>query len=566
VAAAPAVLAFLLWGLTCIRWFDSGASLRPWWLSATPPAFIGLATLAALVAWLWKRRYALLGRSEADPRGALLLVLALTFFFRLPMAWWGAVGHLTSDGSLSGIMAVHLRDGIDHPVFIPNSGYSGSLKAHLTVVLALLTDMPRAFALASVLFYVAFVAAVYRLGLLVDRDGRVGLHAGLYAAFAPAWVTHYSLSNDGNYVEVLAFGSWALLLAVGWIAEKEHRTTRAAALGFLLGLAFWCHVLAVIYAAAVAVVLVAFGRRAVLSSVPALVASFGAGYLPGLLWNAENDWFSLGYLVKGAHQDRSVDPLAFASRILPMVTDHWPILLGYDSGLAPALARRLSFVLAWGAVVSVAAAIVMVAVRARRRPPDALTVLLVFTGVNVALAVAGAEHIPGNPRYLLFLMTPVPVLLAVTFGRGRWRAVLAVLVVFGALGSVATFPPSVEADARWRGFVAGLEREGVRWCHTDFYLAAKINFLSEERILCSSRLGPTYSDYFHYRERVDPAPAADLIPINRWKAGRLEDRLRSLGVTYERVDLMKPVLLRLSRKVDPDELRGGPQPSPSTLR
>ena len=92
------------------------------------------------------------------------------------------------------------------------------------------------------------------------------------------------------------------------------------------------------------------------------------------------------------------------------------------------------------------------------------------------------------------------------------RVVLAVLVAFGALGSLATLPPSAAADPRWRGFVAGLEAKGVRCCHTDFYLAAKINFLSEERVVCSSRLGPTYSDYFHYRERVDPRRGGGLDP------------------------------------------------------
>jgi hypothetical protein len=42
--------------------------------------------------------------------------------------------------------------------------------------------------------------------------------------------------------------------------------------------------------------------------------------------------------------------------------------------------------------------------------------------------------------------------------------------------------------------------------------------------------------------------------VNATGAEKLERRLERLGVTYERRDLMKPVLLRLSRKVDPSEL------------
>lgn len=558
------LLALVFWTLTSVRWFDAGASLRPRVLASLPPLLLALPALAFLVMWLKAHSTALVGPATGPP-GGVLLVVGLALLFRLPLAWWGGAGYLTADGSLSGIMAVHIRNGLDHPVFIPNSGYSGSLKAHLTVPLALLVDMPRAFALASVLFYGLFVAGVYRLGCRADPGGRAGLLAGLYAAFAPAWVTHYSLSNDGNYVEVLAFGAWALFLASLWIEETDHRSLRATAIGVLLGLAFWCHILAVIPAIAAVAVLAIFGRRDALRSLPRLALGFAAGDLPGLLWNSGNDWFSFGYLLTGAHQDHPAPVTAFYTRIAPMVTDHWPILLGYDSWYPPVL-DALSRALAWGAVAATIGAVAVAALEARRGAGKTLTVLLAFMVVNLGLALVGAEHIPGNPRYLLFLMIPVPVFLAVAYGRGPWRVALGILIAFGAVGSLATFPPSVAADSRWRGFVANLEAEGMRFCHTDFYLAARINFLSEERILCSSRLGPTFSDYFHYAERVDPAPEVDLIPINRTRAGKIEGRLKALGVSYERREFMKPVLLRLSRKVDPDELRGDVQSPESTRR
>ena len=557
-------LAFVFWVLTCLRWFDPAVPFRPHALTLVPASLLGAAWLVSFVWWLQGRWRRLMGPPERH-REALLLVVALAFFFRLPMAWWGAAGYLTPDGSLAGTIAVHLRDGVERLVFLPNSGYSGSLKAHVAVLLSSLMDMPRAFAFASILFYALFVAAVYRLGALVNPTGPTGLFAGLYAAFAPAWVTHYSLSNDGNYVEVLALGAWALFLAARWIAEPEGRPLRAAGLGLLLGLAFWCHLLAIIHIAAIAIVLVVFGRRALLRSAPHLGVGLIAGYFPGLLWNATNGWFSFGYLRTGAHQDRPVDLTAFSSRILPMVTDHWPILLGYDSWYPPLL-DAASRALAGFAVVAAVVAVGLACKAALRKPPGVLAVLLVFTATNLGMALVGSEHIPGNPRYLLFLMTPIPVFLSAAFGSGRLRLVLAALVAFGAMGSLATLAPSSAADARWRGFVAGLERAGVRGCYADYSFAAKINFLSEERVVCSSRLGPTYTDYYHCAERVGEAPTAAFIPINKTQAAKLQARLEGLGVSYERVDLMKPVLHRLSRKVDPDELRGGPQPPGSTRR
>jgi len=103
--------------------------------------------------------------------------------------------------------------------------------------------------------------------------------------------------------------------------------------------------------------------------------------------------------------------------------------------------------------------------------------------------------------------------------------------------------------------VAELEAAGVRHCHTDFYLATKVNFLSGERVACSAKLGPTTTEYFlDYRERAERAPAAALIAVNTTHADKLERRLQRLGIGYQRLDLMKPVLLGFSRPVDPSVL------------
>ena len=56
--------------------------------------------------------------------------------------------------------------------------------------------------------------------------------------------------------------------------------------------------------------------------------------------------------------------------------------------------------------------------------------------------------------------------------------------------------------------------------------------------------------------RRPPRPRRD-VAVNGTAAEKLERRLQRLGVPYERRDLMKPVLLRLSRKVEPEELFPG---------
>ncbi len=554
----------LLWSALAVRWFDPGAPWRPAWLQAVPPLALAIPTAGLAVLWVALNFPALRGARLTGPRGGLWLVLGLAFFFRLPLLWQGAAGYLSPDGALSGIVSVHLREGIDHLVFVPSVPYSGSLKSHLAAGLSLGMDSARAFALASLLFYLLFVAGLYRLALLLEESpGWIALAAGLYAAFAPAFVTRYSLSNDGNYVEVLALGTWALWLAVRWAREAENDRLLALTGGLLLGLAFWCHLLAVIHMAVFGLALLLCDSRRALRSLAPTVSGWGLGYLPGLLWNAQNGWESFQYLVPGVRTVGTLDRgPGVAVRAWDMVRGQWPVLLGYDFGYDRAvdvvmwLTACLAVGLACWAVASCLPA-------AFRRPTSPLRVLLLFTAANLSIALVALPAVEGNPRYLLFLMTPLPILLARLLARAR--PVMVALVAFGVLGSLGQAPANLRSDAQWRRFVASLEAERVRSCYTDFFLASKVNFLSEERVVCCSRLGPTTTEYFtEYRSRVGAASEAALIAVNPTAADKLERRLARLGVGYERRNWMKPVFVRLTRKVEPHELFGGVDPDGSS--
>jgi hypothetical protein len=562
--------AAVLWIAFCVRWFDAAAPWRPAALVAVSPLAMLAASLLAASAWLRGRWRTLAAPPLGATAPALLLVLALAFFFRLPIVAGGAGAAVTPDGALSGIVALHVANGSERLVFVPQVAYSGSLKSHLTAPLALVMDPARAFALASVGFYLAYVAGLFRLALLVAGP-RAALLAGLYAAFSPAFVTRYSLSNDGNYVEVLALGTWALWLAARWTRETGARARLALAAGLLLGLGFWCHILAIIHLAAVAAVFALVGavQGAFFASARSLVAlavGWAIGYIPGWLWNMANGWESFHYLVPGAARTDEAGSSGLAGavsglgdKLLLMVTDHWPVLMGYDTGYGPVVSGLLA-ALAWLGVAAALYAAGRAALRAWRERSWPLAALLLFAVANLAIALVALPHVPGNPRYILFLMSVVPVFLADAFGEGAWwrRVVLALLIATGVVASFAQVPDTLRKDARWRQFVADLEREGVRFCYTDFFMATRLNFLSGERIVCSAKLGPITTEYFfEYRARVEQAPDAAIVAVNATSAGKIEERLAGLGVRYERLDLMKPVLLRFSRKVDPQDLYPG---------
>lgn len=544
----------LAWTLLCLRWFDAGAPFRPALLASIPPLLLALPAALAGAVWLHRRWSILALPLTVTERRDRLLVVALAVLFRLPLAWQGSAAYVTPDGALSGIVALHARDGVEHLVFVPSVPYSGSLKSHLTAALAHVCDASRAFALVSVGFYALFVAAVFRLtALAVPGSAFAPRLAGLYLAFPPTFVTRYSLSNDGNYVEVLALGACVLVLAVRWVAG-ERRPSVASAIGLLLGLAFWCHILAAIHAVAVGLVFALSDLRRALRALPLLLLGFALGDLPGLLWNAGNQWESFRYVLPTGQRVGTLEQGPdLLHRAWAMVVDQWPVLLGYDMGYPRAIDAVLLAV-AWAGVLLALVAMTL-ALRDAARVP-ALRVLLSFAALNVAIAAVALPHITGNPRYLLFLMTVVPVVLARALESGGRRVLLLPLLLLGALGSLAQGLGAVRGDGVWRGFVQSLEAAGVRHCYTDFHLATKINFLSEERVVCSSKLGPIETEYFQdYRRQTEQARDVALVAVNQQAAAKLERRLAALGVGYERRDLWKPVLLRLERKVEPAELR-----------
>jgi hypothetical protein len=237
-----------------------------------------------------------------------------------------------------------------------------------------------------------------------------------------------------------------------------------------------------------------------------------------------------------------------------VLTDHLPVLLGYDFGYAGA-ADALLRVLAWTSVAAAAVGAALLARDARAPEAAGARVLLVFAAVNVGVAALFLPYIPGNARYLLFLIAPAAVFLARALGTGPARIALVVLVAGNAVAAFAQGLGTIESDVRWRGLVAGLREAGVRWCYTDFFVATKLNFLADGDVTCSSKLGPTTTEYFfRFREEVDAAPAAAFVPGTAAAADKIARRLERLGVGYDRRDLLKPVLVPRGRKVGPEDV------------
>ncbi len=559
VAGLVCVLSYLA---LCYCWFDHDLEPSFGFLPAAVPLLFFVLSLGAYLRWHG------LPRPFADKRdNRLVLWLAgLAAASRLPFLA-GAYGLFSSDAAVQGIMALHILAGKHHPIFLYRWSYIGSLKAHMTAFLAWLTGEPvLAFAGTAILMFGVFAGALFALARSV-LPRRESVLAVAYVVAAPGFLTVWTMHNEGSYGDVLALGTLMLVLGARLLQEEDGRWRRAFWLGILGGLAFWVHILATYYLlAALAVLIAADWSHRILSRLGVFLGGFLLGYFPGLLWNASNEWLSFRWW--GQDQTAIADRLSRALRqLVDLSSTSLAVLAGWwpsDHPPWPASFWR------WLLLIVFPAAAIFFAVRFRsslgallrgRATPEAM--VLGFALMVVAV-FAQSSHgwLIDEPRYLLFLYSVVPIFIASTLS-SLWRrsrivcGVLSAMLLFVNLhGSGIYWYRAWQGDRVNRQFVGELENLGVRHGHTDYYVSYKYNFLSHGRLLLTSDLGPTRTEwYMPYREEADAAERVALIPRSYRFARRIGRRLDARGITYRREDLLYPVFFDLSEKVKPESLR-----------
>ncbi len=560
---AAGVTATLSYVLVCLSWFDHDLP--------RPPS--GLLTVLLVGAFLLSSGFLLMRRGFPKPfkdgkdNRTLWAVVGITIASRLPFLA-GAYGLFSSDAAVQGVMALHIAEGRHHPVFLYRWSYIGTLKAHLTALFSWVSGEPvLSFALVGILTYAAFAAAVFALARVVLPRGEA-LVASLYIVVAPSFLTSWGMHNEGNYVDVLAFGTAMLVLGSHILREPEGRLRRAFWMGILGGLAFWAHILATYYLLAAMLVLVAcdWSFRGILTRLTAFLGGFVLGDFPGVLWNATHEWLSFRWWALDQSESagrvgRTLGQLkGVFTTSLAVLTGWWPI----ESPPWPSALWR------WALLLVVPVCLIYFCFRFRhvlrqllrgRLTPESYLVGFALLVIAV-FAQSSFGWMTEEPRYLLFLFSVVPVFLAATLGpiwrRTPWIAgLIAALIVFvNVYGSGAYWLRAVESDAINRKFVQEVESLGVRHGHTDYYISYKYNFLSHGRLAWTTALGPAQTEwYMPYRDEAAKAEEVALIPRSYRFARRIGRRLDARGVTYRRKDLLYPVLFDFSEKVKLEWLR-----------
>ena len=542
------------------------------WFLARPaglPPAVPFVVMIVLGAMRWGR----------GMRGALrwparetVAALAAAVLYRLP-ALIHARGWVNRDGAYSAFVALHLMQGIrPAPIFTEGAHYQGTLKGHLGALLGAVTgvrDLPFLMALTSLLLYLAFVAVTMALARRI-AGREAALVAGLYLAISPRFLTVFSMNCVGQYVDVLALGGLALLLLARLLSQDRHRVDARGsylAIGLVLGAAFWQQPVALAYAGAVVIALAL--RRATWQGGWALLLPVGAfvGALPVLLWNVQNHWQT------GDIMGREPGELAAQADALPhlvrrTLTISFPTLSGLSPGHPWGQLWPVTLV---GYVLVPGALVLYLALRRREivasvrqgRPAPALLPPLLLACVLVQFWATASGRIYWRPRYLLPVTACTALHLGVVLAwlSSRARAlsalVLAALLAVNVSGTWSRLRSGAEVAAPYEQLVRALDARRIRTGYADFSISAPVTMFSSERIVFSSRLGPTpsYESDRHFQKVAREGPDAYVL--------RPEDDpeqfaavLRSLGVSYKLDVDPVPIFYGFSRRVRLEEVAG----------
>ena len=409
---------------------------------------------------------------------------------------------LDADEAITGLMARHALDG-EFSVFYWLALYGGPLEAWLTApVFWLFGSSVEALRVVPMLLFALAGVLVWLVGRRTVGEPGARLGAAVYW-IAPAYLVWWSTKARAYFATGLVLALLATLLLLR-LRERDSRVD-AAALGLVLGLAWWTMPQVAVFAVPLGAWLL-WKRPASLRLTPFAIPTFLLGAAPLLAWNVRHSWDAL--LPRSVAGEEST----YLGRLADLFRTILPTWLGV----------RLPFSLEWLVWPPVGVAIVVLAVGALlvlllRRPAGLVPLLAVAAAFPFLYALSTHAFYVREPRYLV-VFAPVPALLA-GWGLSRLRPAgaaigLACVLALSVIGLVRMERDQLPSPrGTGQPVPAGLtplldllEREHVRYVLANYWIAYRISFESDERIIATSTGFVRYQPHDRL-VRNSPAPA-----------------------------------------------------------
>ncbi|SCL20071.1 4-amino-4-deoxy-L-arabinose transferase [Micromonospora inyonensis] len=430
-----------------------------------------------------------------------------------------------SDEAVTGLVATHVAQAREFPLFFYGQHYMGALEAYLAAGLFALTGPGLvALRLPNLVLYALFLVLMWQLTRRLYHPWFATAVVGLLALGSDR-ILKNQLIAAGGYPEMNPAGALLVLLAVLLgLGAVRRRAPAFAAFGLVAGLTLWDDWLVLPYVAAAGLLLLAgAGRDLAGRGGAALAAGLAVGLLPIVAHNLTAApehrslaaYRQLGGGTPGDWTDRLHGGVLFG---LPMGTGFcapsrcadWQLWWGAVAPLLLLLAGLLALRALWGLRPAPAGDAAIrtalpddAAIRTARIRQGGRLALVGAAAVSLAAyagsAAAGTTPVESS-RYLSCLLVSLPALLWPLWSAARahpgrlpaglrrlGRAGLAAVAgsALLATGTLVTEADDLtRADDRRHDLVAALDRLGIRHFYTDYWTCYPIVFASRERLAC----------------------------------------------------------------------------------
>jgi 4-amino-4-deoxy-L-arabinose transferase-like glycosyltransferase len=387
------------------------------------------------------------------------------------------LGAEDSDEAILGLMVRHAAHG-HLSAFLWGQVYGGSEEVLLTVpVFWIFGSSLLALRTIPILLDVVTAFLVWRVGLRTvgARQARAG---ATLCWIWPAWGVYEHVHQWGFYASGTFYCALLLLLALR--VKERPDAVRVGLFGLAGGLGFYqTPQIVPVLIPMVAWIIWRAPRALRHAWLAVILAAVGAS--PWLAWNALHGWRSL-HIKSGADFTYTHRLRVFLSPVLQ--EDLGLRFVDSESWIVPAavgiaVLAALVALFAYGALAS------------RRR--DAALLYLVPAAFPLVYAIAPNATVSSDPRYAMVL-APCLVLILAQLASTPWRTALLLAAAF-ALSVVilraadqsriarARLPSTLATPRSLAGVVAGLDRLHLRRVFTNYWLAYRLDFDTNERLI-----------------------------------------------------------------------------------
>ena len=417
----------------------------------------------------------------------VLLVVLLGLSYRFALLSYNNYP-VDADEAIVGLMAKHILQGEEIPIFYYGQHYMGSLEAILTSAMFYLfgqSNMTLKF--VPLLFSGIHIFLTY----LIARQFlsfNFSILAAIFCAFGPLSLIFWSSKTRGGFIELVMLGSLSLYLFLQILSDKKISYYKVLSLGLVLGLGWWVNNQIVFYIFPIALffLVVALKRKAFIGTFIFGSIGFFLGGLP--FWYAniflEPKWATFKVLFSGTSDAKVFKNLTglFAESI--------PMILGakrfWSENEFFSFSSELAYIL-------LAISILSLFFVEKRKEAMLLLTFVLSTVLIFSFSKFGSLY--KAPRYLLPLYSVLPVIYAIFASKTKNRffcsafvsLVLALQLLptiysknitlgMPILNHVDRMPRSHQELYEW------LEKENYNYIDTNYWIGYRVAFETNEEV------------------------------------------------------------------------------------